>query len=511
MNNLKRFQGLLALSFAPAFLASAFGGTNKQEAPKQKKKNVILILVDDMRLDMAGYAGGIARTPNLDALRDESVEFTSACTTTGLSSPSRAALFTGRYGHRTGLDDNTDLWHSRLMTLAKEHTTIYEWANKKGYNTGYFGKWHVGFISPADRGANEFVGSYRELLQTKPERPNFEGIKRYYDTTKTFDEKPEYYSTQKVDYKKTESKKQVDLGIKFLKQSEGDKRPMFLTVSFHTPHPAYSVPAPWNKMYDYTKIQLPESFKDKKKGTEFHHDVMWPWMNIGHMSEDDWKKTISYAMGTMTMFDQALGELIAEIKKQGLWDNSMIIFASDQGSMLAEHNLYDKGPYAYEGLMRIPLLVKMPGVSHKKVNHQVSLIDLNQTMVEFMGLKPKQKNVDSRSLIPLIKNGDEAWKNVPDEAFYRYEWYNGRWFGVRAIRTPDFKYCFNPAGSDELYDLKNDPNELNNQINNAAYKEKLSYLRSRLMDHLKQTDDKQALDHMNWFIFPVTPKVANVD
>ena len=119
MIKFSRLKGLVALSLAPAFFTTSIQASNKADASKQKKKNVILILLDDMRLDMAGYACSIAQTPNLDALRDESIEFASACTTTGLSSTSRAALFTGRYGHRTGLDDNLNLWHSRLMTLAQ--------------------------------------------------------------------------------------------------------------------------------------------------------------------------------------------------------------------------------------------------------------------------------------------------------------------------------------------------------------------------------------------------------
>lgn len=503
-------RSIFSVVLTPIVMTAPLFASTKKDNENSKKKNVILILLDDMRLDMAGYAGSIAKTPNLDKLRSESVEFASACTTTALSSPSRAALFTGRYGHRTGLDDNLNLWHSRLMTLDIDQSTIFEWAHKKNYNIGYFGKWHVGFITPAMRGADDYKGTYREMLQNKPERPDFEGINRYYDSTKVFVEKPEYYSTQKITYEKSEAKKEFNNGVEFLKKAANDRRPVFLTVSFHTPHPPYAVPAPWNKMYDFSNIQLPESFMEKK-GLEFQHDVMWPWMNVGHMSLDDWRKTTSYAMGLMSMFDQALGEFIAEIKKQGLWDNSMIIFTSDQGSMLAEHGLYDKGPYAYEGLMRIPMLIKIPGVKYKKIEHQVSLIDINETMVEFMGLKPSQKNVDSRSLLPLIYDGDKAWKKVPDEAFYRYEWYNGRWFGVRAIRTPEFKYSFNPTRSDELYDLKNDPHEMVNLVDDSKYKNVLSHLRMRLKEHLKSTNDKQSFNQMTWFIDPVVPKVANTN
>lgn len=483
----------------------AFAGCFVSEAKKPQKqnvysaRNVILVLVDDMRYDMLQYAGGLAKTPNLDMLQRESVNFSNACTTNGISSPSRAALFTGRLGHRTGLEDNLHLWHCRNATLPKEYTTLYEWASDKGYNVGYFGKWHVGYITPDVRGVDEYVGSPGEIQIHKPANPNFNHIDKYYDTSVYQDlpdspSKPDYYGTLKLSYDKSEPKRQVRLGIDFLKRTQEDARPFFLTVSFHSPHPPYRVSEPWDKMYDYRDIQLPNTINEYKEGLEFQHDVLWPWMDLGHMTENDWKKTIAYSMGMVTMLDKAIGELFSAIKALGLWDDSLIVFASDQGSMLAEHGLYDKGPYAYDGLMRIPMLVKAPGVSHHVVKHQVSLIDLNQTMVEYMGLQPSQPNLDSRSLLPLVYQGDSAWDAIPDEAFYTYEFYNGHWFGTRTIRTPEFKYTFNPCGSDELYNLKKDPDEAINLISDHSYKQVLNDLRKRLLLHLEQCADKHSVE-----------------
>ncbi len=471
-------------------------------APKEKPKHVVFIITDDMRLDMTAYGGGKLQTPNLDMLKSEAVDFRNACTTTGLSTPSRAALFTGRYGHRTDLEDNLNLWHCEDLTLAKEHSTIHEWANTAGYNVAYFGKWHLGYITPDQRGAKQYVGTHREQEIKKQPRPNYDALKRYYPdqdgNVQQFEEKPEYYTTIKTPYEKTEAKKQVDLGIQFLDTRDAnDDRPFFLTLSFHSPHPSYKVPAPWNKMYDYRDVELPVSLKNKKKGLEFQHDVLWPWMDVDHMSDDDWRKTISYSMGLCTMFDQALGEFFDKLKQEGLWDETLIVFTSDQGTMLAEHGLYDKGPYAYEGLIRIPMLVKMPKGKGMEVEHQVSLIDLNQTLVEYMNLQPADANVDSRSLIPLIEKGDKAWKHVPDVAFYRYEKYNGRWFGVRTIRTPEYKYSFNPNGMDELYDMTNDPHELVNEINNPEHKDTVRKLRIQLLEHLHNSEDTDSYVRMS--------------
>ncbi|MFI3332384.1 MAG: sulfatase-like hydrolase/transferase [Rikenellaceae bacterium] len=492
---------LLALpALAIPTIASA---AQKQE--EAKRRNVIFIITDDMRLDMTSYGGGKLQTPNIDMLRGESVDFTNACTTTGLSSPSRTALFTGRYGHRTNIEDNLHLWHCENITLAKEHSTIYEWAVEANYNVAYFGKWHLGHISPADRGVEHCVISAGESSIKKPKRPDFDAINRYYPDSQgnieEFDEKPEYYTTLKTGYEKSEAKRQVDLGVEFIEQLDtNDERPIFLTVSFHTPHPSYKVPEPWNTMYDYRDVELPKSLHEgDRKGLEFQYDVLWPWMNLGHMSDDDWRKTISYSMGLCTMFDTALGELFDSLKEHGLWDDSLIIFTSDQGTMLAEHGLYDKGPYAYEGLMRIPMLVKMPNGEGAEVEHQVSLIDLNNTLVEYMGLEPNDTPLDSRSLMPLLEEGDSAWSEIPDEAFYRYEKYNGRWFGVRTIRTPEFKYSFNPNGDDQLYDLVNDPCEMNNLINDDQYSQTLKQLRIRLLEHLRESDDNHAYEIMSGY------------
>lgn len=498
---MKLGMSLLAGASAISTLYAAENKADKNQKSFPEKRNVIFIITDDMRLDMAGFGGGKMRTPNLDKFAEESTCFSQACTTTGLSSPSRAALFTGRYGHRTGLADNLHLWHSPVATLPKDQPTIIEWAKKAGYNVGYVGKWHVGYVTPGDRGADMFVGRGGAALMKKPARPNFNVCKKYYEEGKTWEEKPQYFSTDKKrTYETSEPKHEVDNGIKFLRKASKDDRPFYLTVGFHTPHPSYKVPAPYAKMYDYKNVQLPASYKEHKKGLEYQHDVMWPWMDVAHMTEDDWRKTISYSMGLMTMFDRAMGELFDEIKRLGMWDNTLIIFTSDQGSMLAEHGLYDKGPYAYDGLMRIPMLIKAPGIAPQKIQHQVSLVDLNETMVDYMRLQPTVANVDSRSLLPLVKQGDKAWKDVPDVAFYRYEWYNGHWFGERAVRIPGMKYCFNPCGADELYDLKKDPAERKNLIKNKAYADQLNHMRQLLLEHLEETGDTMVKEIMERYI-----------
>lgn len=480
---------LLLLFFCQYIKAEA---QNKQPVSKTKiaakPKNVLLILCDDLRRDMLGYAGSKAQTPNVDALQAESINFRTAMTTTGLCTPSRAALLTGRLGHRTGIDDNLHLWHSRLLGMDLKQKTLIEWARKARYFVGYFGKWHLG-VGPRERSADRFSDGGGGDLEGFGKEPDFQEVKNYY-TFKNNEPKPKYYAVLKGTYENSGSKKEANDGIEFLQEVNKTNRPFFLTVSFHAPHPPYQVQKPYDTMYDYNSIVLPVSFNDPFVNKPLQQRfVLWPWHDIGHMTKEDWQKTIAYSWGNMSLLDRAIGELLDALKNSGNWENTLIVFTGDQGSMLGDHRLYDKMAYSYDELMRIPLLIKVPGVPAKNIDRHVSLIDINQTLVEWMGLHPDQPNTDSRSLFPLIKNGDKGW-NTPDEAFYRYEWYNGSWFGVRTIRTPAYKYAWNPSGGiDELYDLIKDPYEIHNQFGKPGYATIQKDLQVRLLDHLNKTED----------------------
>jgi len=453
------------------------------------EKNVLLILFDDLRYDVFSFMGSHVQTPNIDELASEAVYFENACTTTGLCSPSRAALFTGKWGHKSGLDDNILLNTSRLTGLDMNQPTVLEWAREKNYFVGYFGKWHLGSDGPIRRGVHRWDNDGFEREKTTNYFSKPEAIDKFYDEEREFKEKPGYFKTIDGSYETHGSHKKVEDGKAFLQEVNTVKLPFFLTVSFNGPHPPYNVPVPYNKLYDPQEISLPQSFDDPFINKPIYQRwKMWYWHDVAHMSELDWKKTISYHDGFVSMLDKAVGELIESLKKEGYWENTMIILAGDQGSMLADHRLYDKGPYSYDELMRIPLLVRVPGHEGKKVTRHVSIMDINQTITDWLELEPGQDNLDSKSLLPLVKNGDDGW-NTPDEAYYQYEWYNGTWFGIRTIRVPSYKFCFNPTAVSELYDLENDPYEIENVIDKKDFKNIQSELENRLLAHLLETED----------------------
>jgi arylsulfatase A-like enzyme len=471
--------------------AAPLVGASAAAPVARERKNILLIYMEQFQHNVASYAGGPAATPNLDKLAAESVNFRTACTTTGLCSPARAALFTGRLGHRTDLEDNCYGWHSPVTSMSLKHTTLIEWTRKKDYFTGYFGKWHLGPDGPILRGIHRFPagGFERPRDPGKTAKPDFSLTRPYYEKGRSFTEKPGFFKTAEGSYENSQMRNVARSGAAFLAEAKKQEQSFFLTLSFLAVHPPYDVPKPYNAMYDWRKIELPVNAHDSfAKKPAYQADVMWPFHDTGHMSDDDWRRSIAFYRGFVSLLDQSLGQVFDALRSNGFADNTLVVVLADHGDMNGAHNRFDKGPYSYDEVMRIPLLVRWPGARQRDVIRHVHSMDLNQTMVEWAGLEPDAPNEDSRSLRPLIEHGDSAW-NTPDEAFYRYEWYNGLWFGVRAIRTRDFKYCFNPGGIDELYDLRQDPGELENLVDAPARSPVRRSLEDRLLAHLQSIGD----------------------
>jgi arylsulfatase A-like enzyme len=474
------------------FLISA--GATVAHAAAGNRRNILLLYCEQFQHDIASFAGGPARTPHLETLAGDSVVFRTACTNAGLCSPNRSALFTGRLGHRTGLDDNCNVWHSRLEGLDPRHTTLIEWARRKNYFIGYYGKWHLGADGPILRGADRYPanGLERDRQPGKTRKPDFQAPKRYYDKTRTFTEKPGFYNTEKGTYEACHTAQIARQGAAFLKEAATVQRPFFLTLSFNAVHPPYQVPAPYNTMYNWRDIALPASVHDDFRGKPaYQNDIMWPFHDTAHMSDDDWRRAMAFYRGFVTLLDRGVGEVFDAVKAHGLWDDTLIVFVADHGDMCGAHNRFDKGPYCYDEIMRVPLVVRVPGAKGRQVRRHVCSVDINRTLADWAGFEPDIPNADSRSLLPLIERGDAGWTG-PDEAFYRYEWYDGLWFGIRAMRTPDHKFCFNPAGVDELYDLRQDPAERHNLAGTLETKSIENDLARRLLGHLEQCGDALA-------------------
>ena len=457
------------------FAASSCAAGQAEAKPATGRPDVLILMFDDLRFDTFSYRGGPVHTPNIDALAAAGTRFDNAMTTTGLCSPSRAAFFTGRWGHKTGLDDNVHLYHSRLSELSPAEGGLIRRAANAGYFVGYVGKWHLGAQGPTLRGA-EFTAADDELTAPRHQRqwtPYEMGDKMAAYRRGERDEAGEktlYYQTLPGSYEDSFTAEKVRAGLELIRLAAGDERPFFGVVSFQQPHPPYRVPEPYASMFDPKALELPENHLAARRNKPMAQDTdWWPWHDVGHMMPEDWRKLRAYYYGAVAMIDRAVGDLIGAAKEAGLYGDLHIVLLGDQGSMLGEHQLYDKGPYAYDELMHMPLIIRFPGLKPRVVGRQVSIIDVAPTLAERMALPP-DGDVDGRSLAALMEQGDAADGAREDTALYAYEWYNGGWFGIRAIRTPEMKLVWNPGDSrDELYDLQRDPGEMANLIGDPGY------------------------------------------
>ena len=494
-----KFKYVKSAIFSLCVISQAYASSSTSaltEPVKDKEKpNVLILMFDDMRFDTFSYRGGPVNTPNIDQLAAESTRFDNAMTSTGLCSPSRAAMFTGRWGHKTGLDDNVELYHSRLDELDPKEGGLLQRASDAGYLVGYVGKWHLGATGTKMRGAEIDLAQGHEprVRFTRPYTPYAKAktVAGYYEgKLDKGDEKHEYWITMDGTYEDTQAYQKVIAGNTMLRKVAKDERPFFGVVSFNQPHPAYRVPEPYASMFDPSKLVLPTNHLIERVNKPLAQDgIWWPWHDVGHMSDMDWRKSRAYYYGAIAMVDRIVGELIQTAKDEGIYDDLHIVLLGDQGSMLGEHTLYDKGPYAYDELMRMPLLIKNPKLAPKVVTKQVSMLDIAPTLAEVMGLK-SDGDIDGRTLVPLMEKGNIADKGRTDSALYAYEWYNGSWFGIRAIRTPEMKFVWNPGDiRDELYDLANDPIEKNNLIKNKYYNKKLKNMVKLMEAELVRLED----------------------
>ena len=463
--------------------AAALGLLTCENATQTKTtgQNVIFILSDDHRYDFMGFTGKVPflETPNMDRMAREGAHMKNAFVTTSLCSPSRASILTGQFTHRHGVVDN--------QSMVPEGTHFFpEFLQKQGYQTGFIGKWHMGEHGNNPRPGFDYWAS-------------FTGQGKYWNSVFNVngtEEKPDdsTYVTHAI----------TDYALDFLNQRDKE-RPFFLYVSHKAVHSEF-IPSPDHEgryaaeapsypptMYppghpkatvtteEYNYEDLPEWVKKQRYSW---HGV--DYMYHGQISFDDFYRAYCE---TLLGIDESIGTLIRYVEENGLADNTTIIYMGDNGFSFGEHGLIDKRQ-AYEESMRVPLLVYGAGVQNpgNPVNQNVQNIDIGPTVLDLAGV-PAHPQFDGKSFLPLLQERQpESWQ---DTIYYEYFW--ERPFPqtptVHAVRTQQYKYIRYHGIWDlnELYDLQNDPLEMNNLIRDPAYKDIAAGLRSSLFEWLKST------------------------
>jgi N-acetylglucosamine-6-sulfatase len=434
----------IAISSLFAALASGLIVPGISASDISRRTNILLILTDDQRWDELGLVqreqGSSARfpfleTPRLDALAAQGMRFRNAFVTTSLCSPSRSAILTGQYNHTNGIIDNSTPFSPRPTWATALQAT--------GYTTAYFGKWHHG--------------------EEQWERPGFDYIATFrgqglYNGT-TFKINNEWFNTKTKGYVDSRT---VDFAIEFLEDQEDE--PFAMMVGFKAVH------QPFTPMDEHA-----EKYASNVITPSPNWNATAPWKNRGPLAIPRRPRNSPVWMDilrTVDGVDKNVGRLLDALDELELADNTLVIFTSDNGYYLGEHQLGDKRS-AYEESIRVPLIVRLPGVvgAGTTSDELVLNIDLAPTILDFSNEEASESAMHGSSLRPLFGRLPVPWR----EAFvYEYWQENEFWKksgaprtpSILAVRTATHKLITYPDFENwtELFDLEADPHERRNLV-----------------------------------------------
>ncbi|MHA3979107.1 sulfatase-like hydrolase/transferase [Halovulum sp. GXIMD14794] len=442
------------------------------------QKNIILFLTDQWRWDTLNRPGNPAKLPNLRAFAGESANFVNACTSVPLCTPARGSLYTGKWPHQTGTMDNVQ--GSSFYPHGKLHPgqrTYMERLQEQGYDVTFIGKWHLGAGTLIERGITDapLSDGGEQALVTGEGGLRFDGprLDPYYGTIA---------EGVPIDGQR------VAVGIERLREYAKSDKPFCLIVSLQGPHFPHHVPEKWVRLYD----DLPEDFMPENHMPQFSESgkpaaqgaSYWPCQSTGHLTQADWRRTAQHYWGFCSYIDDLFGQLRREVSALGLDESSVMAFTADHGEMLGAHGWFDKGPFFYDEVLRIPMLVRDQGAAPGPREGFTSFRDLFPTLIERAGVPGVLTEAEARR---------SYWAEARDHVCFGYDAYQGRQFKFRGIRTAQHKYVWSPHDIEELYDLEVDPQERVNLAESARHRSVKAGLRRQVFDWMRSEGDALAL------------------
>ena len=443
------------------------------------RPNVLVILTDDQRWDAMSCAGHrLLKTPNIDRLAAEGARFANMFVTTSLCSPSRASILSGLYAHRHGVLNNFTEYPDSLPSYPKR-------LREAGYETAYFGKWHMGETNGMPRTGFDFWMSHKGQGNYFGNEWNINGRTQYMAG---------YYTTVVTEH-----------ALEWLNRKH--EKPFLLIVGEKAPHGGPIQPEPkYEHAFDSSPIAKPanhDAWKDGKPAWLAQSFPTWHGAGGPLYNYHDYDKFVRAYLGTLLSVDDSVGLIYSALRQSGQLDNTVVIYTSDNGFALGEHGRVDKRTM-YEESLRVPLLVRYPPLARPGtvIPEMVLSLDLAPSIIDLCGAKPL-KGIDGESWKPLLAGKTKGWRKSW-LYFYNYEKEFAYTPNVRGVRTADWKYIYYPHGDGspdrytaELYNLAADPLELHNLINDPSAAKQLAELKkehARLMRKHKAVPDHMPVD-----------------
>lgn len=472
--------------------------------------NVLLIMCDQLNASVLGCYGGPVPTPHIDQLAKEGALFTQATCPFPVCSPSRASMITGLYPHTHGICHNVD---KDCEGIHPDDITTEKILFEGGYDTFHSGKWHL-----HDEELPYYHHYYRDqynleiqsVLEEAKKRPP-EKKMQFYDMTLPVETTPELkkvvsklgdrwkneiYADFIMKMGRLEMKPEQTFDVRYADETikhmqSVTSNSFMLTCSFIWPHDPNVVPSPYYEMFSPDKVQIPENLNFREQ--RFEKD--WSRKAVDGVGEPGLREFLRIYYATVRLVDDQVGRILSALEATGKSSNTIIIFTADHGDMAGGHGMIWKSTSGfYDEIVRIPLIIRFPGqIQPQKTDSAAGLTDIMPTILELSGFTIPEK-VQGHSLAPYLK-GERNHSEAPVYSFCERIPRNPNFTrgvipgtqGNFMIRGAGWKYIRYANGEEYMYNLRTDPGETKNIVNEPSVQNQKNEMRKELDNWLKNT------------------------
>lgn len=488
----------------------------------QEKPNVLVIMCDQLNAKALSSYGGPVSTPNIDRIANEGIRFTKAYATTPFCTPSRASIVTGLYPHQHGVVHNMGFRQKEGIGLQDE--TTGKLLHAKGYSTHQYGKWHVEGDSlnylPYYTDQYDYGYQYKEEMHAQGltvRKEDGQDWMNFYnqfwpvEVTPYMKEKRSYLEEIWSNHPNKDfpikmgrlrlkpedwiDDKLANLTVNQIRTAASNDQPFMVTTSFIWPHDPNFLPDPYYDLFNPDSLDIPST-----RTPESRFEKSWSRRMVKGYGDEGLKEFLRIYYGAVKYLDDRVGRILDELEEQGILDETLIIFTSDHGDMMGGHGMVWKVNQSfYEEIAAIPFMIRYPKLIEPSVSDMhVSLVDIKPTILNFTKT-PYKAEVAGVDLMPFV-TGEKDQSQVRKYSFCQRiqpDKKGSRTItkvtkGSFMIRGDRFKLVIYPDGERFFYDLKNDPSESTNIVEDTDYKEDVLRLENALQDWLEETGWKGA-------------------
>ncbi len=448
-----------------------------------KDYNVLFIISDQHHAGVSGcYGDSRVQTPNIDRIAAEGALFENAYCQEPICGPSRASIMTGTYPHTCN-----SFSHQERHVVPEGMPTLGSVFREAGYRTGSIGKVHVagedkqhrdlGFDERALRYYTYGLKDYEDLVGVENvdrhashrKNSSIKNAGMYNPNNEPVTLADELMYDQLV----------TDRCLDFIERNKDSR--FFLWMGLEKPHPQWYAPARFHEMYDPAEMVLPETRELE------HRNLPERYMNrvtnggsaklIKSYTEEQQRKVKAAYYANVSYIDYQIGRALQTLDRLDLTKKTIVVYTSDHGEHLMEHRLFQKHGM-YEASVGVPLTIRCPDVipAGLRKKSMVELIDLFPSLLEMTGV-PRAEGLEGHSFVKLVQGPEEDDRR---EAFSEY--YPGKYGAERMIRSGPWKYAYTHGDLEQLYNLDEDPDEMENLAVKAEYREVCDRLKARVMD-----------------------------